>query len=121
MKIQVENVSPVERKVSIEVDPEEVVRRLTGRRTCKNCGAMFHLLFHPPGREGICDRCGSMLYQREDDQEATIRIRMKEYEGRTAPLIQYYGAKSYLRPIDGMGGQDQIFQQIVRLLDRTPV
>jgi adenylate kinase len=107
----------IDHVINIEVDSEELVRRLTGRRTCKNCGMMFHLLFHPPKQEGICDRCGGTLYQREDDKEETIRIRLKEYEKQTTPLIQYYQLKQTLRSIQGVGGQDQIFARIVRLLD----
>jgi len=111
----------IDHVINIEVDPEELVRRLTGRRTCKNCGAMFHLLFQPPKKEGICDRCGGTLYQRADDNEETIRTRLKEYEKQTTPLIQYYQGKETLRSIQGVGGPDQIFDQIVRLLDVTPV
>jgi adenylate kinase len=107
--------------INMEVDPEELVRRLTGRRTCKNCGAMFHLLFQPPKKEEICDRCGGTLYQRADDKEETIRTRLKEYEKQTAPLIQYYQGKKTLRSIQGLGGPDQIFDQITRLLDAKPV
>ena len=105
--------------INIEVYSEELVRRLTGRRTCKNCGAMFHLLFHPPKREGICDRCGGVLYQREDDKEETIRMRLREYEKQTTPLIQHYQLKNGLRSVQGVGGQDEIFERIVRLLDGT--
>lgn len=109
----------IDHVVNMEVDPEELVRRLTGRRTCKNCGAMFHLLFHPPQGDGICDKCGGTLYQRNDDQEETIRTRLKEYEKQTAPLIDYYQLKNTLRSIQGMGDQDQIFKRIVRHLDTT--
>lgn len=109
----------IDHAISIEVDPEELVRRLTGRRTCKKCGAMFHLLFHPPKKEGMCDRCGGMLYQREDDKEETIRTRLKEYQKQTAPLIQYYKVKNHFRPIQGVGGKDQIFERIARVLDQT--
>ena len=111
----------IDHVINIEVDPEELVRRLTGRRTCKNCGGMFHLLFQPPKKEGICDRCGGPLYQRTDDKEETIRTRLKEYEKQTAPLIQYYQGKNTLRSVQGVGGPDQIFDQIVRLLDTTPL
>ncbi len=111
----------IDHVINIEVEPEELIRRLTGRRTCKNCGAMFHLLFQPPKRGGICDRCGGTLYQRADDKEETIRTRLKEYEKQTAPLIQYYRDKKRLRSILGVGGPDQIFDQITRLLDATPV
>jgi len=107
--------------INIEVDPEELVRRLTERRTCKNCGAMFHILFQPPKKEGICDRCGGTLYQRADDKEETIRTRLKEYEKQTAPLIQYYQGKKTIRSVQGLGGPDQIFDQITRLLDVKPV
>ena len=110
----------IDHVVNIEVEDEELVRRLTGRRTCKNCGAMFHIVFHAPKREGICDRCGGTLYQREDDKEETIRTRLKEYQKQTSPLIQYYQQKKTLRSIQGVGGQEQIFEQIIRLLDATP-
>jgi len=109
----------IDHVINIEVDTEELVRRLTGRRTCKNCGGMFHILFHPPKVEGICDRCGGTLYQREDDKEETIRIRLNEYQRQTAPLIQYYQLKNCLRSIQGVGGQEEIFERIVRLLDMT--
>jgi adenylate kinase len=110
----------IDHVVNIEVDSEELVRRLTGRRTCKNCGAMFHVLFQPPKKEGVCDRCGGPLYQRADDNEEAIRTRLKEYEKQTAPLIQYYRGKKTLRSIQGVGGPDQIFGQIARVLDAAP-
>ncbi len=111
----------IDHVINIEVDPEELVRRLTGRRTCKNCGAMFHVLFQPPEKEGMCDRCGGTLYQRADDNEEAIRTRLKEYEKQTSPLIQYYRGRKTLRSIQGVGGPDQIFEQIARVLDAVPV
>ncbi len=110
----------IDHVVNIEVDSEELVRRLTGRRTCKNCGSMFHVIFQPPKKEGVCDRCGGTLYQRADDNEEAIRTRLKEYEKQTAPLIQYYRGKKSLRSISGVGGPDQIFGQIVQVLDAAP-
>jgi adenylate kinase len=109
----------IDHVINIEVDDEELVRRLTGRRTCKNCGAMFHLTFYPPQKEGLCDRCNGPLYQREDDKEETIRTRLKEYQRQTAPLIQYYREKKKLRSIPGVGEQNQIFEQIVHQLGAT--
>jgi adenylate kinase len=111
----------IDHVVNIEVDSEELVRRLTGRRTCKNCGGMFHILFHPPAKEGVCDRCGGTLYQREDDLEEAIRTRLKEYQKQTAPLIRYYQDKRVLRSIQGVGGQNQIFEQVIRVLNAKPV
>jgi adenylate kinase len=109
----------IDHVINIEVDTEELVRRLTGRRTCKNCGAMFHILFHPPRQEGKCDRCGGPLDQREDDKEETIRVRLNEYQRQTAPLIEYYQLKKLLRPVRGVGGEKEIFERIVRWLNTT--
>jgi adenylate kinase len=103
--------------ISIEVDNEELLRRLTGRRTCRNCGAMYHVIFKPPAQEGVCDVCGGELYQRDDDQEATIRARLKVYEEQTAPLIAYYKNKGLLRAIDGVGEIEEIFQAIVKAVE----
>lgn len=110
----------IDHVINIEVDSEELVRRLTGRRTCKNCGAMFHIFFSPPEQENTCNRCGGSLYQRDDDKEETIRTRLKEYERQTAPLIQYYQKKKNLRVIEGVGGPNQIFKQIRGVLDTNP-
>jgi adenylate kinase len=107
----------IDHVINIEVDDEELVHRLTGRRTCKNCGAMFHLIFYPPKKEGMCDRCGGFLYQRDDDKEETIRTRLKEYQRQTAPLIQYYQEKKKLRSTPGVGEQNQIFERIVTHID----
>ncbi len=102
----------IDHVINIEVDEQELVRRLTGRRTCRNCGAMFHILFHPPKEEGVCDRCGGVLYQRDDDREETIRTRLREYQRQTAPLLQYYQERRKLRSISGVGEQNQIFERI---------
>jgi adenylate kinase len=110
----------IDHVINIEVEDEELVRRLTGRRTCKNCGAMFHLTFYPSKKEGMCDRCGGFLYQRDDDKEETIRTRLKEYQRQTTPLIQYYQEKKKLRPIPGLGEQNQIFERIFNTIDAMP-
>ena len=102
----------IDHVLSLEVDREELVRRLSGRRTCKKCGAMYHIIFDPPKKEGICDRCGGELYQRDDDKEETIRERLRVYEEQTAPLIEYYRKKGLLRPINGVGKIEEIFARI---------
>ncbi|MCJ7664932.1 MAG: adenylate kinase [Desulfobacterales bacterium] len=106
----------IDHVISIEVDKGELLKRLGGRRTCRSCGAMNHLVFDPPKKEGVCDKCGGELYQRDDDQEETIRARLKVYDEQTAPLIAYYREKGLLRTIDGVGEVKQIFQQIVQAI-----
>jgi adenylate kinase len=94
--------------VSIAVPQDELVRRLSGRRTCRTCGAMFHVVFSPPAREGVCDQCGGELLQRDDDREETIRARLVVYERQTAPLHDYYRERGLLRTIDGVGSTETV-------------
>jgi adenylate kinase len=86
-----------------EVAEPELVRRLTGRRLCRQCQTAFHLVSAPPRREGLCDRCGGDLYQREDDSEATVRNRLQVYASQTSPLLDYYRQRGQLAPISGEG------------------
>lgn len=102
--------------ISIEVANSELLGRLTGRRTCKACGQGFHVMFDPPKAEGKCDKCGGELFQRDDDNEATVSNRLKVYEDQTKPLIDYYQAKGLLRPIDGVGAISDIFGRIKAVL-----
>ena len=103
--------------VSIEVPDEDLVERLTGRRTCRNCGAMYHVKFTPPKQEGVCDKCGGELYQRDDDKEETIRARLKVYHDQTAPLVEFYNEEGLLRRIDGVGSVDEIYGRILGVLE----
>lgn len=102
----------IDHVVSIDVPSSELLGRLTGRRTCKACGQGFHVMFDPPKVEGKCDKCGGELYQRDDDNEATVSNRLKVYEGQTMPLINFYTGKGLLRPIDGLGAIGDIFGRI---------
>ncbi len=108
----------IDHVVSIDVDEEALVERLTGRRTCKNaaCGQMFHVKFNPPKKASVCDKCGGELYQRDDDNEATVRSRLATYNQATKPLIDYYSKKGMVRPIKGEGSIDDIFNKIVGIL-----
>jgi adenylate kinase len=115
-KVLAEMNKDIDHVVSIEVPNEELMGRLTGRRTCKQCGAGYHVIFDPPKVEGKCDKCGGELYQRDDDNEATVSNRLKVYESQTKPLIDYYQGKGLLRPIDGVGGIDEIFGRIKAVL-----
>ncbi len=88
--------------ISLEVEVDALVERLTGRRICKVCGRGYHLAFDPPSVEGRCDQCGGELYQRDDDREETIRKRLAVYSEQTSPLIDYYRQRGLLISIDGM-------------------
>ncbi|MBU4564371.1 MAG: adenylate kinase [Desulfarculus sp.] len=106
----------IDHVISIEVPNSELMGRLTGRRTCKACGQGFHVMFDPPKVEGVCDKCGGELYQRDDDNEETVGNRLKVYGSQTEPLIDYYKAKGLLRPIDGVGGMGEILDRIKAVL-----
>lgn len=102
--------------ISLEVDTEALVARLTGRRTCRQCGAGYHVTFDPPAKEGICDSCGGELYQRDDDQEKTIRNRLQVFRDQTEPLIAYYEHDGLVVSIDGMQGIDEVKTSILAAL-----
>jgi adenylate kinase len=102
----------IDHVICIEVDNEELIRRLSGRRTCRNCMATYHVKFNPPKRSGVCDRCGGELYQRDDDQEEAIRARLKTYENQTQPLIDYYRKEGVLRSVEGRGDVKEVYARI---------
>ncbi len=103
----------IDHVVSIEVPNSELLGRLTGRRTCRSCGAGFHVMFDPPKKEGVCDKCNGELYQRDDDNEKTVSSRLKVYDDQTKPLIDYYVKQSKIRSVDGVGDMQDIFSRIV--------
>jgi adenylate kinase len=103
----------IDHVISIDVDDEELVTRLTGRRMCKSCGESFHVVFNPSEKEGVCDRCGGELYQRDDDREETIRQRLAVYRDQTQPLINYYEKQGKVRRIDGTGSIEEIFSRVI--------
>lgn len=102
---------------NVDVDEEEIVRRLSGRRICRRCGKNFQLYFNPPQQIGICDDCGGELDQREDDQVETVRRRLEVYYTQTAPLINYYRKASLLKMVDGKKSVPQVFEEIKRVLE----
>jgi adenylate kinase len=105
----------IDNVISIEVDDEELVTRLTGRRMCKGCGESFHVVFNPSAKEGVCNRCGGELYQRDDDKEETIRQRLAVYSEQTQPLIAYYEKQSKLRRVKGTGSIEDIFSRVLEV------
>lgn len=102
--------------VSLEVAAEDVVGRIAGRRTCRNCGAMYHVRFSPSKVEGRCDACGGPTYQRDDDREDTVRRRLSVYADQTAPLLSFYESRGLLRRVGGTGEIGEIFQRITTAL-----
>ena len=104
--------------LELVVDDEEVVRRLSGRRTCRRCGHVWHQDFDPPSRDGICDRCGGELFQRDDDSEETIRHRLEVYADQTSPLIGYYGDRGLLRGVDATGPVEDVTERAINALRR---
>jgi adenylate kinase len=107
----------LDRVVNVMVPREEVVKRLTGRRSCPKCQAVFHVDFAPPARAGSCDRCGAVLVQRTDDKRETVEARLKVYEEQTAPLIHYYRQKALLSDVDGSGRVEDVQRRLVEVLD----
>ena len=103
----------VDHVVSLRVPREEVVKRLSGRRTCRDCGAMYHIIFEPPSNSSICNKCNGELYQRDDDQEDTILARLDVYDRQTAPLRALYRQQGLLREVDGVGSQDQVLARLL--------
>ena len=115
-KILAENKSGIDHVISIDVPDKELLGRLTGRRTCRQCGQGYHVMFDPPKKDGVCDKCGGELYQRDDDNEATVGNRLTVYADQTQPLIDYYKNKGLLRPIDGLGQISEIFGRVTAVL-----
>jgi adenylate kinase len=104
--------------LELVVDDDEVVRRLSGRRTCRRCGRVWHATFDPPSRPDICDDCGGELFQRDDDREETIRHRIEVYQQQTSPLIAFYADEGILLGIDATGPVDEITDRALTALRR---
>lgn len=104
--------------ISIDVASEELLKRLGGRWTCRQCQAVYHEIASPPKVRGKCDKCGGELYQRADDNEQTIRERLKVYFAQTAPLLDYYRAKGKLASVDGHVGIEDVTSQIMKAVEK---
>lgn len=106
----------LDKAINIQVDDEELISRLTGRRTCKNCGASYHIVNIPTKVEGVCDECGGDLVQRADDTEETVRNRIDVYKEQTMPLVEYYTNSDKIASVDGLGTLEEVFADIVKAL-----
>jgi adenylate kinase len=102
--------------LELDVAQDEVVRRLSGRRSCKKCGHVWHVEYDPPSTPGICDRCGGELYHRDDDEPATVRHRLEVYVAQTSPLINYYSCRGQLVAIDALGTVEDVTERAIEAL-----
>jgi adenylate kinase len=108
--------APLNVALNIDVDMNDLLKRLTGRRTCKKCQQMYNIHFSPPKKQGVCDKCGGELFQRDDDKEETIKKRLDVYQKQTAPLIDYFSKKGIMKTVMGVGSIDDIFKKVVAVL-----
>ena len=108
---------PLQLSLLVDVDTEVLMKRITGRRTCGSCGAIYNIYFSPPKEPGKCDKCGGVLQHRSDDNETTVRSRLEVYEQQTAPLVSYYKAQGKLRTVKGVGGINDIFNNICDVIE----
>ena len=104
--------------LELVVDDDEVVRRLSGRRTCRKCGRIWHVAFDPPTKDGVCDVCGGELFQRDDDREETIRHRLEVYQEQTAPLASFYADEGILVGLDATGPVEEVTERALVALRR---
>jgi len=110
---------PVEAVIALEVGFDALTDRITGRRICPKCGAIYHVRNKPSRTEGICDECGSQLQQRKDDTVEQLKVRMDEYDAKTAPIIEYFEPKGVVSHIDASKNQDATFAQVKEALGKV--
>ncbi|WP_282003930.1 adenylate kinase [Geotalea uraniireducens] len=108
----------IEHVILFDVDTSVLLERIVGRRMCRKCGRGYHVCFDPPLEAGKCDECGGELYQREDDQESTMRKRLEVYEAQTAPLKAYYSTGGLLRSVDALGAIQDVYGEIQKIVGR---
>jgi len=111
--------SPLDAVLELQVDDDEVIRRLSGRRTCRSCGHVWHVEFDPPSTPGVCDTCGGELFQRDDDKPETIQRRLDVFREQTEPLVHFYRAKGLLRTITAAGRVDEITELAIKALESS--
>ncbi len=111
-----EQITPVDVVIDIELERDEVIRRLSSRRVCRNCGRIYNLISNPPKVDGKCDACGGELYQRDDDRPEVIENRYDVYTSSTAPLIEFYRSRGLLVEVDGKADPDAIFARIMEII-----
>lgn len=107
----------IDKVIAMEIDFKELASRVTGRRLCKSCGEIYHIANQPSKVEGYCDKCGGELYQRKDDTEESLSVRLEEYSSQTAPVLDYYDAKGIVNHIDAGQSIDQVWADVLTALE----
>lgn len=103
--------------IYIKVAEKELIKRLSGRRVCEDCGVTYHVEFNPPEKRGICDKCGGKLIQRSDDKEETVKNRIEVNKKKTVKLMDYYQNKNLLKTVESSGGIENVFKKIVKIIE----
>ena len=116
-KVLARDQQKIDAVLQLDVAEEDLVQRLSGRRTCRGCGNIHHLKYSPPKIAGFCDACGGELYQRDDDQEVTIRSRLKTFREQTAPLVQFYEKQGILKRVPVLGPTEEVTQSVFKALN----
>ena len=109
---------PIQVVVNLDCNNEELIRRISGRRVCKNCGAPYHVVTMKPKVEGVCDLCGGPLYQRADDNEEALKVRLDHYVHDTKPLLDFYAERGLLKNFDSLVGSQELFNQVSLFLNK---
>ena len=109
---------PIETVVNLDCNNEELIRRISGRRVCKNCGAPYHVVTMKPKVEGVCDLCGGPLYQRADDNEEALKVRLDHYVHDTKPLLEFYESRGLLKNFNSLVGSQELFNQVLEFLNK---
>ena len=107
---------PIDTVINLDCDNEELIRRISGRRVCKNCGAPYHVVTMKPKVEGVCDLCGGPLYQRKDDNEEALKVRLGHYVSETKPLLDYYQNLGLLENFNSLTGKEALFDEVSKFL-----
>ena len=109
---------PIDVVVNLDCNNEELIRRISGRRVCKNCGAPYHIVTMKPKVEGVCDLCGGPLYQRADDNEEALKVRLDHYVHDTKPLLDFYAERGLLKNFNSLMGSQELFNQVSEFLNK---
>lgn len=108
----------IDKVIAMEIDFNELAARVTGRRLCKECGEIYHITNHPSQVEGVCDKCGGDLYQRKDDTEESLKVRLEEYSSQTAPVLDYYDEQGIVEHIDAGQSIDKVWADVLAALEK---